>query len=57
MPLTWTVMVPNSLCNTANIITKYQIVFLRKKLFESILAIAKETYFSIFVKKIPRFYS
>jgi hypothetical protein len=48
-------MIPNSLCNTANNITKYQIVFVREKFFEWVLAIAKETYFSILVEKIPRF--
>jgi len=41
-------LVSKSLYNTANITTKYQIVFLREKFFEYILATAKETYFSIF---------
>jgi hypothetical protein len=47
----------NSLYNTENVITKHQIVFLKEKFFDFILAIAKETYFSILVEKIPPFYS
>ena len=44
MPLRWcSLWVSNSLYNTANIITKYQIVFLTEKFFEFILALAKET--------------
>jgi hypothetical protein len=43
-----------SLYNTA-IITKYQSIFLTEKFFELILVIAKETYFTILVEKIPRF--
>jgi hypothetical protein len=40
----------------ANIITKYQIVFLtKKKFFEFILAMARETYLSILVEKFPPF--
>jgi hypothetical protein len=31
--------------NRANIITKYQVIFLREKSFKLILAIGKETYF------------
>jgi hypothetical protein len=38
-----------------NIITKYNVVFLGEKFFELILAIAKETYFSILVEKTPPF--
>jgi len=49
------VFVSKNICNTANIITKYQIVFLRENSFEFILAIAKETYFSIMEEKIPPF--
>jgi len=45
-------MVSNSLYNRGNIITKHQIVFLKENLFEFILAIAKDTYFSILVEKI-----
>jgi hypothetical protein len=41
--------------NRANIITKYQMVFLREKFFEFGLVIAKETCFSILVEKIPPF--
>jgi len=47
MPLSWIVLVSKSLYNRANIITKYHIIFMREKLFEFILMIAKETYFSI----------
>jgi len=39
----------------ANIITKYQIIFLRQKFFELILMKAKEIYFIILVEKIPPF--
>jgi hypothetical protein len=46
--------VSKSLYNRANIITKYQIVFLtKKKFFEFVLAMARETYLSILVEKIP----
>jgi len=38
-----------SVCNKANIITKYQMVFLREKFFEFSLVIAKVTCFSILV--------
>jgi len=48
MSLSWIVLVSKSHYNTANITTKYQIVFLREKFFEYNLATAKETYFSIF---------
>ena len=48
-------LVSKSIYNTANFITKYQIVFLRKKYIEIILAVAKETYFSNMVEKIPPF--
>jgi len=48
MPLRWIMLVSKRLYKRAIIITKYQIAFLRKKFFEFILAIAKETYFSIF---------
>ena len=48
MPLRWIMLVSKSLYNTANITTKYQIIFLREKFFEYILETAKETYFSIF---------
>ena len=49
------VLLSNSLYNTANIITKYHILFLSKKLFEFILVIQKETYFTILVQKVPGF--
>jgi len=39
----------------ANTITKCNVVFLGEKFFELILAIAKETYFSILVEKILPF--
>jgi hypothetical protein len=52
MPLSWNMLVSKSLYN---IITKYQIVFLSEKFFELILVSTKETYFSIFVEKIPPF--
>jgi len=45
----------NSLYNRAKIITRHKIVFLKEKFFEFILVTAKETYFSIFVEKIPHF--
>jgi hypothetical protein len=45
-PLSWIILVSKSLHNRANIITKYQIVFMKEKFFEFNLAIAKETYFS-----------
>jgi hypothetical protein len=41
------VLVSNSQYNRANIITKHQIISLKEKFFELILAIAKETYFNI----------
>jgi hypothetical protein len=41
-----------SLYNRANMITKYQMVFLREKFFEFSLVIAKETCFSFLVEKI-----
>jgi len=44
-----------SLYNRENIVTKYQIIFLREKFFDFILAIAKETCFSILVEKSPPF--
>jgi len=49
--------VSKSLYNRADIIKKYQIVFSREKFFEFIVAIAKETSFSILVEKVPSFYS
>jgi len=49
------VFVSKSLCNTANIITKYQIVFLRENSLEFILAIAKATYFSIILEEDSTF--
>jgi len=55
MPLSWIVLVSKSLYNGANIVTKYQIIFLRETFFEFILVIMKETYFSILVGKIPSF--
>jgi hypothetical protein len=39
--------------NTANIITKYQIVYLREKFFELILAVFIETPFNIMMQNIP----
>ena len=45
MPLSRIVMLSNSLCNTANIITKYQIVLWREKFFECILAICERNIF------------
>jgi len=46
-------LLPKNLYNTANIITKYQMVFLREKFFELILAIFIETSFSIMKQNIP----
>jgi len=46
-------LVSKRFCNKANIITKYWMVFLREKVFEFILAIAKD----ILVEKIPPFSS
>jgi hypothetical protein len=46
------VLVSESLSSRPNISTIYQIVFLREKFLEFILAIAKETYFTILVEKI-----
>jgi len=37
MTLSWIVLVSKSLCNRANIITKYKLVFLREKSFELII--------------------
>jgi hypothetical protein len=48
-PPSWIVLVSKFLYNGANIITKYQIVFLREKSSEFILTIAKETCFNIWV--------
>jgi hypothetical protein len=47
------VLVSKSFYNRANFITKYWIVFLREKVFEFILAVAKD----ILVEKIPHFNS
>jgi hypothetical protein len=55
MPLSWIVLASKILYNTANIITKYQSVFLTEKFFEFILVITKETYFTILVEKILPF--
>jgi len=55
-PLSWTVLVSKSLYNRAKFITKYCIVRLREKFLEFILAISKETYFSILLEKIPPLY-
>ena len=55
MPLSWIVLVSKSLDNGWNIITKYQVIFLREKFFELILTTVKETYFSILVQNIPHF--
>jgi len=52
-PFSWIVLVSKSLCNKAKIVTKYQILFLREKLFVFILAIAKDAYFSLLFEKIP----
>jgi len=52
MQLSWILLVYNSFHKMANIITKYQMVFLRVKFF-GLLAIAKETYFNITVEKVP----
>jgi len=48
-------LVSKSLYNTAIIITKYLSIFLTEKFFELIVVIAKETYFTILVEKIPPF--
>jgi len=49
-------LLTNGFYNTANFITKYQIVFLSEKLFEFILVIPKETYLIILVEKVPAFF-
>jgi hypothetical protein len=49
------VLVPESLSSRPNISAIYQIVFLREKFLEFILAITKETYFTILVEKIASF--
>ena len=56
MPLIWIVLVSKSFCNGANIITNYQIIFVREKFFEFIVEISKETYFIVLVEKILPFY-
>jgi len=40
---------------TENINTKYQVIVLRERLFEIILAIAKETFFIILMEKLTPF--
>jgi len=50
MPLSWIVLDCKSLYNRPNIITKYQIVFLREKLFEFVAVIMKETLFTILME-------
>ena len=55
MLLSWIVLMSKSFYTRANIITKYQIIFLRQKFFELILMKAKEIYFIILVEKIPPF--
>jgi len=50
-------LLSNRLHNIANVVTKYQIVFLSVKLFEFILVIQKETYFIILLEKGPSFLS
>jgi len=54
-PLIWIMFVPKIPFNRVNTSTKHQIVFLREKFCEFILAITKETYFSNLVGKIPPF--
>jgi len=46
---------PRAKQSKANIVTKYQIIFLREKFVDFILAAAKETYFRILVEKILPF--
>jgi len=53
MPLSWIVLVYKNLYNTPNIITEYQIVFLREKFFEFITVIMEETLFSILENIAP----
>jgi len=55
MPLCWIELVLKNLYSRGNLITKYRIVFLGEKFFGFILAISKETYFSILVEKIHTF--
>jgi hypothetical protein len=55
MPLFWIVLVFKRFYNRANIITNYQVIFLREKFFELIVAISKETYFIALVEKILPF--
>jgi hypothetical protein len=55
LPLIWIVLVSKSFDTGMNIITKYQIIFLRQKFFEWILKTANATYFIILLEKIPLF--
>jgi len=57
MPLSWIVLVCKSLCYRPNIITEYQIVFLRAKFFEFKAVIMKETLFTILMENIAPFSS
>jgi hypothetical protein len=57
MPLSWIVLVFISFYNRANIVTNYQIIFLREKFFELIVAIWNKTYFIVLVEKILPFQS
>jgi len=57
MPLIWIMLVYKSLYNTPNIITEYQIVFLRENFFEFIAVIMEETLFNILVENIAPFLS
>ena len=50
-------LVYKSLYNTPNIITEYQIIFLREKFFEFIAVIMEETFFNILVENVVPFSS
>jgi hypothetical protein len=45
-------LVSKSFYNGANIITNYQIIFLREKFFEFVVVVSKETFFIVLVEKI-----
>ena len=56
MPLIWIVLVSKSFYDRAYIITKYQLIFLKKRKFlKFILVIGKEAYFSILVEEFHPF--
>jgi len=55
MPLNWSALVCKSLYNRPNIITEYQIVFLREKFFEFEAVTMKEALYTILMENIAPF--